>query len=451
MMIADKIAKFIYENKFEDFSDEVIDKAKMCLLDWIGCAIAGHDHPVSEKLVEAALANKGIKEATIIGHNQKVPAIWAAFANGAISHAIEMDDGHKWSISHPGVTVIPAALALGESLSCSGKEFLAALIIGYDVSIRAGESVGPEHYDIWHTTATCGTFGAAAACTKLMKLKINEIADALGNAGSQAAGLWQFIEEGAMTKLLHTAKVGFNGLLSSQIAQSGFTGAHKIFEGEKGFLKAMSQNPCPERLIENLGIHYKILESNFKVHASCGHTHSPIDAIIKAREMYDITPEKIVNIHILTYSTAFELTGNFNPQNAFEAKFSMPYCVATALVFGVVDSNKFSQEALPNKSVRSIMSKIRMTVDHQLENQFPDCRPTIIKVETTEDSFVVENYYRKGDPENPLSYKEVEEKFMSLIKNNLMEKNICKIINLVKSIEDIENISILTKELIQFS
>lgn len=449
-MIADKLSEFIFKSKYEDFPTNVIDKAKLCLLDWVGCAIAGYNHPVSQKLVDVAIANKGRQEATIIGHNQKVPALWASFANGAISHAVEMDDGHKWSISHPGVTVIPPALAIGQALSCSGKELLTAIIVGYDISLRVGESVGPEHYEIWHTTSTCGTFGATAACSKLMKLEANQIADGLGNAGSQAAGVWQFIEEGAMTKLLHIAKVGFNGMLSSLIAEKGFTGAHEIFEGEKGFLKAMAKYPRINSLTKDLGKHYKILESNFKVHSSCGHTHSPIDAIIKAKKEYGITPDQIVNINIRTYNTAFQLTGNIDPQNSFEAKFSMPYCVATALTLGKVDGSKFKQDILFDKTIRSVMSKIHMEVDSQLEKAFPNCRPVIVEIETEKENYIIENNYRKGDPENPLTYEEVEDKFVNLVKDIVSQQKIKRIIDLVKSIENIEDISLITKELMQF-
>ncbi len=450
MIIADELSKFIYESKFEDFPTEVIEKAKFCLLDLIGCAIAGYNHPVSKKLVNIAISNKGVEEATIIGHNQKVPALWATFANGAISHAVEMDDGHKWSISHPGVTVIPASLALGERLSCSGKEFLTAIIIGYDISLRVGEAVGPEHYELWHTTSTCGTFGASAASSKLLKLDQNQIADSLGNAGSQASGLWQFIEEGAMTKLLHTAKVGFNGLLASLIAQEGFTGAHKIFEGEKGFLKAMAKKPKEDSLIKDLGEKYKIMESNFKVHASCGHTHSPIDAMIKAKGKYNIHLEEIEKITIYTYNTAFQLTGNFNPQNIFEAKFSMPYCVVAALMFGKVDENIFTDRYLFDKALRSLMEKTNIIVDSQLEKYFPDYRPVIIEIETIQNNFVVENKYRKGDPESPLTHNELEEKFRGLVKGSISDKKIDRIIDIVQSIEKIDDISILTNELIQF-
>ncbi|NLT95173.1 MAG: MmgE/PrpD family protein [Clostridia bacterium] len=439
MTLAEKLAEFISECNFNDFSPEIILKAKMCLLDWLGCAIAGANHENCKSLIEIALQNGGREEATIIGIGKKVPVLWATFANGAISHAVEMDDGHKWSILHPGVTVIPSALSLSEALDCSGKELLTAIIVGYDIAIRVGEAVGSSHYKIWHTTATCGTFGAAAAASKLLKLNKNQIADALGNAGTQSAGLWQFLEDGAMTKVLHTAKAGFNGQLSAIASQKGFTGPHAIFEGEKGFLKAMSPLPDPSCLIRNLGEKFKILESNFKVHASCGHTHSPIDACIKARNEYNIQPTEIKRIIIHTYQTAYELTANYEPNNSFEAKFSMPYCAAAALIHGEVDSSKFSDDMLKDPAIRKLISKIEMVIDPQFNDIFPDCRPVKIEIETGDRCIEIENFFRKGDPENPLSVDEIVGKFKNLTAGIISEAHFANITNTVLQIDGLSD------------
>lgn len=440
MTLAERLAEFITECNFNDFPPEVILKAKMCLLDWLGCAIAGANNENCKSLIEIALQNGGREEATIVGIDKKAPVLWATFANGAISHAVEMDDGHKWSILHPGVTVIPSALSLGEALNCSGRELLTAIIVGYDIAIRAGEAVGSSHYKIWHTTATCGTFGAAAAASKILKLNKNQTADALGNAGTQSAGLWQFLEDGAMTKVLHTAKAGFNGQLAAIASQKGFTGPHAIFEGEKGFLKAMSPLPDPFCLVRNLGEKYKILESNFKVHASCGHTHSPIDAIIKALNEYNIQPSEIKRIVIHTYSTAYELTANFEPNNSFEAKFSMPYCVAVALIYGEVDSSKFTDNMLKDPNINKLISKVEMVVDPQFNDIFPDCRPVKIVVEMENRCIEIENFFRKGDPENPLSFEEVVRKFKKLTLDNLSESQFLSITNTVQKIEQLPDI-----------
>jgi 2-methylcitrate dehydratase PrpD len=443
-MIAEQMSDFIFQCKFEDLPKDVVDKAKLCILDWIGCGIAGANDTIAQKFVKIAIHNSGCEESTIIGSKIKVSALWGAFANGAISHAVEMDDGHKWSISHPGVSVIPTALAIGETISCTGKDLITAIVIGYDISMRVGEAVGSEHYKIWHTTSTCGTFGAAATSAKLLGLSVDEIADSLGNAGSQAAGLWQFIEEGAMTKLMHTAKIGFNGLLSSQLAQIGLTGAHKIFEGEKGFLKAYSTSPNFDILTENLGKNYKIKESNFKVHASCGHTHSSIDATLKAIAGHQIDINQIREINVYTYETALRLTGNYNPMSKFEAKFSTPYCISAALLFGQVDEKHFNSEILFNEKLRDLISKIKMHFNPDLEKLFPECRPVIIDFVTDLDTISVANYNRKGDPENPLSKMEVEEKFCKLVENVIDDEKTRIIIDLVENIESIGDIKLLT-------
>src|SRR5690606_29784581 len=201
----------------------------------------------------------------------------AALVNGAASHVVELDDIHKGSIIHAATVVIPAALAVAEWKGLSGKELIAAVVAGYEVCYRIGEAVSPSHYYYWHNTATCGTFGAAIAAAKLLGLTTEQTIAALGNAGTQAAGLWEFIEDGAMTKQLHTGKAAMNGLLAALLAQKGFTGPQKILEGNRGFFKAMSEEYDASRVTEGLGNEFKIMENSFKIHASCRHTHHAVD------------------------------------------------------------------------------------------------------------------------------------------------------------------------------
>lgn len=204
----------------------------------------------------------------------------AALANGAFSHALDMDDLHNASIIHLGTVVVPAALAVAEQIGASGKQLITAIAAGYEIGARVGEAVNPDSYFFWHTTGTAGTFGAAAAAAKLLTLDAEQTAHCLGSAGSQAAGLWEFLQEGAMSKTLHAGKAAFNGIFAAFLAKEGFTGATKILEGEKGFCLAMTSKAKLNKLTEGLGQgKYKIDENAFKPYAACKHCHASINAV----------------------------------------------------------------------------------------------------------------------------------------------------------------------------
>src|SRR5688572_16044403 len=218
-------------------------------------------------------------EATVFG-GPRGSAAAAAFANGVASHILELDDIHTASTVHGAAPIIPAALAVAEREFASGQAFLAAVVLGYEAAFRIGEAVNPSHYRFWHPTGTVATFGAAAAAGSVLGLNAAEMRDAFGSAGTQAAGLWEFNADGAMSKHLHPGKAAFNGVLAADLARAGFTGASRILEGERGFFRAMSSTPDLSRIADGLGTAWKIGENGFKLHACCGHTHTAIDAAI---------------------------------------------------------------------------------------------------------------------------------------------------------------------------
>jgi 2-methylcitrate dehydratase PrpD len=447
MTLTEILSKFACNLHFSDLDATVVEHAKMCFLDLLGSAIAGHNHEYVKKLLPLAVDAGGKKESTIIGFPKKASSLWATFINGAMAHVCETDDGHKGGKIHPGATVIPPALALGESLCMSGRDFIESIIVGYEVGCRVAEAVGPEHYQIWHTTATCGTFGAAAACGKLLKLSVNECTDALGNSGSQAAGLWQFNEEGKMTKILHTAKAGFNGLLAALAAKNGFTGPKKILEGKKGFFQAMSQNPQPDKIFLGLGKNFKILENTFKIDASCGHTHPSIDALLKGKEKYSLVPEDIIEIKVSTYPTAIEVAGQIDPQTPYEAKFSIPFCLAVVLTYGNADINKFNPEILFDKKIRSLMGKISLSPNPLLDGLSPDdpkSRNSHLEIVAKQGKLFVESCSRKGSPENPLSQEDVKKKFAGLVEGIISQSKTTDLICMIEDLDQLKDLGKLT-------
>src|SRR5574337_1683388 len=251
--IQEQLATFIFDVNYETLSADAQAMARLCVLDWLGSVYAGKGARPAVAMLLVAKSLGGNPEATLLPDGSRSSAYMAALVNAAASHVVEMDDLHKESILHPAAPVIPAALAMAEREGASGQELLTAIALGYEVAIRTGEAMGPSHYQSWHSTGTCGTFGAAAAAGKILGLSKPELAMALGTAGTQAAGLWEFLVDGAMSKQLHPAKAAADGLLSALLAEQGFTAASRIFEGEKGFCRAMAKEFDLNRLTEGLG------------------------------------------------------------------------------------------------------------------------------------------------------------------------------------------------------
>lgn len=300
MSLSRTLASFIRQINYEDLPDDVVSFTKMCVIDWLSSALAGEQHPVIRKMDAVVREWGGNDQASLITGG-KTSVTNAAFVNGAASHIVELDDIHKGSIIHAATVVIPAALAVAEWKKRTGKELLTAIVIGYEVCYRIGEAVSPSHYYYWHNTATCGTFGAAVAAAKLLNLKEDQIISALGSAGTQAAGLWEFIEDGAMSKQLHPGKAAMNGVIAAHLAEQNFTAATRILEGKRGFFEAMSDKYDDTRVTDGLGKSFKITENSFKIHASCRHTHHVIDMMLELVEKEELNYIDIEKISIETY------------------------------------------------------------------------------------------------------------------------------------------------------
>src|SRR5690606_945352 len=261
-----RLGEFVAGVRYDMLPAPVRHAAYRAVLDWTGSALRGGCE-LPARIVKGLVDAWGGKgRSTVLPTGEAAAPPWAALVNGAASHIVEMDDLHRASTFHPAAPIIPAALAAAEDLGRSARDFITAVVVGYDVGIRIAEAVNPSHYRYWHTTGTCGTFGAAAAVAKLLDLTPDQVVHALGSAGTQAAALWEFVREGAMSKPLHTGKAAMNGLLSAYLARDGFTGATRILEGEQGFFAAMADGADATRLTDGLGEHFKIVENDFKLH-----------------------------------------------------------------------------------------------------------------------------------------------------------------------------------------
>lgn len=384
------------------------------LLDWLGSALAGCATDPGRKLL-AYGDEEPEGAASVIGGKGARSAETAAFVNGALSHIVEMDDVDRGSVLHPGAVVIPAALALAEIRSRSGRELLSAIVAGYEVAIRIGAAVGKKHYFYFHNTSTCGVFGAAAAASWLLDLDEERIVWALGNAGTQASGLWEFNAEGAMSKHLHAGRAASNGVLAALLAERGFTGPSRILEGERGFFRAMAPDANPERVVSGLGglTPLKIHGVSLKPHASCRHTHSAIDCALALRPR--IGTERIDSVEVDTYGATRALCDRPLPATPYDAKFSLQFCVAAALLRGEAGLGAFGEDSIRDSRVRALTSKVRLRVEPDIEARYPAEWPARVRVRLVNGATLdAEIPYPKGDPENPLSRIEIEEKFSAL-------------------------------------
>ncbi|OMP65973.1 MmgE/PrpD family protein [Domibacillus epiphyticus] len=441
MTLSKTLAAFVVNTSYDDLPKEAVEFTKICILDWAGSALAGHKKAPIQMINEMVLEAGGAPQSTLLTGSGKTSVAQAAFVNGASSHIVELDDIHKGSIIHAGTVVIPAALAVAEWKGSSGKEFIAAVALGYEICYRIGEAVSPSHYHYWHNTATCGTFGAAAAVSKLLHLNEEQIVHVLGSAGTQAAGLWEFIEDGAMSKQLHPGKAAMNGVISALLAEKGFTGAKKILEGDRGFFKAMSTDYDEAKITNGLGEKLKITENSFKIHASCRHTHPAIDLVLSINKDTPLQAEDIKKVQIKGYRAVIDITDNPDPDTIYASKFSVQFCAALAFIKNSAGMHHFKTETLQDKKIRQLMKKIEVTLDQEIDDRYPDKWGSAIKIELHNGQVIEkETDYPKGDPENPVSMDELVGKFRNMtmeIPQDIVEEWIVN----VKNLEDYHNVA----------
>jgi 2-methylcitrate dehydratase PrpD len=441
MSYSRQLAQYIAGLEFDALQESTVTKTEHCFTDWLAAVFNSYTNNLSSSYIDFATRMGGDGTGTIIGSEQRTALPWAAFANACLGHITEVDDGHRMSIMHIGTVVLPVVFAYAEKLSSSGKDMIEAAVCGYDLAIRVGECLGKDHYTIWHTTATAGTFGAAAAAAKMLKLSEEEIVWTLGHAGTQAAGLWQFLLDGSVkAKAFHPGKAVFNGILAAELAAQGIEGPEHIFEGEKGFCRSASPDFDLSYLTDRLGSHFKVDEVNFKGYPTCGQTHSMIDAVKKIMENRELKPEEIEKIEAHVYRKAIDVAGITDPTSLEEAKFSNPFCMATLITKKEITFTNISAKDLENRTIRDLMTKVKLIFDPELEKLFPACRPCRISV-TLKDgtTLTAENRFRKGDPENPMDRASMADKFTELTSPVIGEDVRKRVLDWVYGLDQLKN------------
>ena len=418
------LAGVLATTRFEDLPPDVAAHAQRAVIDWLGSALAGSIEKPARLAQQVAAGFGASDEATMFGGGRaSAPA--SAFANGVASHILELDDIHKGSTVHAAAPIIPAALAVAEREHADGRAFLAAVALGYEAAFRIGEAVNPSHYYFFHPTGTVATFGAAAAAGSLLRLNADQMANALGSAGTQAAALWEFNADGAMSKHLHPGKAAMNGIMAADLARVGFTGALRILEGERGFFRATSRSFDVSRISDGLGRRWKIGENGYKLYSCCGHTHTAVDSALDVRtrrrwNSSDVIRE-IADVTVETYGPGYEIVKEMNPRTAYQAKFSLAYCVAAALVEGALGLEQFAEERFGPHGVRDaqiaeLLRRIRVIVAEDLTAKYPARWPVRLTIALHSGATeCAAGDYPRGNAENPVSTVELEHKFSALV------------------------------------
>lgn len=439
------LAQFAAELRFDSIPASVVDRAEDLFLDWVGSALAGKGaRPVETIARFAAAMGPATGASEVLVSRRRTSALFAALVNGASSHVVEQDDVHNGSVFHPATVVFPAALAVAQEKGCSGKEFLTAVTAGYEVGIRIGEFLARSHYRIFHTTGTAGTLAAAAAAGRLLGLNGEQMLHALGSAGTQAAGLWEFLRDAADSKQLHTAKAPADGLLAAYLAQAGFTGARRILEGEQGMAAGMSTDADPSKLVDGLGSRWALAETSFKYHASCRHTHPAADALLQVIEAHDLAPDDIARVVAHVHQGAIDVLGPvIVPQSVHQAKFSMGTTLGLIALHRYAGIQEFERDYL---KVADFRDRVSMELDPEVDAAYPKRWIGKVTVETVDGRVLHGRVDEpKGDPGNTLTRPELEAKARRLaaFSGAASEAEMDRLIERIWSLRDAANLSAL--------
>jgi len=452
------LAKNIVDTNYENIPRDVAGVTKKSLLDAIGVILAaGKLGEGCKQFVTFAIEQGGKKESTILGFDVKVPACMAAFANGSMAHALDLEDTHDSALVHPNAAAIPAGLAIAESLgNVSGKDFIAALALGSDLVSRLGLAVKQNTVEYgWYMPPILGAFGATAASSKLLKLDMEQIRNAFSLTLCQTTCSAELIySSNSMIRAIRDAFSAKAGLLSALLAQKGITGFEHPFEGRAGLFNIYSRGKWdPLSVTNGLGKIFEGAHVSFKPWPSCRGTHAYIEAALQILEEHPLKPGEIKEIHLtvspLNKMLCEPLENKMNPATAIEAKFSLPFTVATAIVHAKVTLDHFSPRALSDPVVLELVRKVSYEVDENLSLR--QATQGSLRIETQNGrTYSGSSEFACGHPDNPMSDEALVSKFKDCARHSLKKfsiRTLNRIVELILNLEEIKDISELTKHL----
>ncbi|BDF79529.1 MmgE/PrpD family protein [Pyramidobacter piscolens] len=442
------LARFILSFCLENAPEAVVNAAHYCVLDSMGAALGAVHYgeiPGECERFKKWFGTSAPVTASVWGRGEKMTPTAALLLNGIMAHALELDDVHTGSKSHVGAVIVTTAWTLADALGIGGKEFLEAVIVGYETMARIGlgMDVVSNRKRGWHTTGLIGTFGAAAAAARLLKLSEDQTVSALGMAGSQSAGLWAFLTEGATCKKLSPARAAVNGLTSALLAQGGMTGPEHILDAEDGgFYAAVTDRFDMLKVDAELGMHYEILNIDKKPYPCCRSTHHSIDAALILREKYHIDPEQIASVLVETYDVGVLQCGFAHyPSSYVEAKFSIAYTCATAFVRGKVTQAEFRGGLLEDPQIKRIAENMKVIPDKLFTKRYPKRWGSRMTVTLKNDRVLTQQIDdMSGSKAAPMSPEQEQGKFIGLAVESFSLGKAQKLMAEILKIETLEKL-----------
>lgn len=371
-----KLAEFIHGLTWEQIPPQVQEAAALRVLDLVSVAAGASGDPLVRQVAASGLFRERGGASSVWGWEETYSLTGAVMLNAMLAHTLELDDVHPASKTHGSASLIPAAWSCAEYLGSTGKEFLTAVVCGYETVSRIGMAFGVSSHRNrgWHATATCGVFGCAAACAKLLNLDVDQTLSALGMAGTQSSGVWAFLGDGCNCKILHTGRAAVDGLEAAFLARAGMTGPEHILEAEDGgLLRAMSDGGDRDKAAEGLGTVWEILNMDQKPYPCCRSTHCAVDCALRLRDQVD--PEGVAEIQIQTYLVGYKQCAVsedcLHPKTPLDAKFSTPYAVAAALIFGRVTMEEFAPEVVGSPRLQKLLEKVEVEPAEAFTARYP--------------------------------------------------------------------------------
>jgi len=447
------LAEFAAKLEYDKIPAQVVEHIKLCLLDTFGCGLFGSTLSWSAIVADFTQDLGAKRESTIWGRDLKACAPDAALANGTAVHSFEFDDLHKTSIVHPGSIAASSALAMAERIgACDGKEFLTAVIAGYEVGIRVGMSVGTSHLQRgFHPTGTNGAFGAGAAAGRIIKLGTGEMTHCLGIAGTQAAGLMA-AQYSAMVKRMHAGRAAQSGVYGALLARKGFTGITNILEADYGgYCKVMADNYDMDKLTAGLGKDFETALVGFKPYPAGGSTHTGHEAIKSIMEANGLTADMIESIVIRATTATYDHTNwEYKPEGVTAAQMNMPYVAAVTALEGDVSIDQFTEDKVKDPRIIQFSRKVKVIPDPELDKLGPEFRHTVIAEVKTKDgrTFSERVESAKGSQKRPITTDEVIHKYQALAGKVLSQKRTAELQNRVENLEAVADMREFSKLLV---
>ncbi|MCK4795098.1 MAG: MmgE/PrpD family protein [Desulfobacteraceae bacterium] len=436
----DEISRLIVEASFDDFPAEVVDAAKLSLLDWTAVTLGGTHEPSTKILIDLIKELGGERQASILGRGIATTTLHAALVNGTMAHTLDYDDAHSETRNHTSAPLVPALLAIAEQKEMSGQDLITAYIVGFEVSTRIGLALGKRYYENgWHATSILGRFGAAAGAAKLLGLNTRQVKNALGIAATQTGGIRGVF--GTMSKPFHAGKAAMDGMLSAMLAQRDFSGPKGILDDNSDYVRLFSEEYDSVHLSKKPGRNYHVLGNSLKLHAACLLLHPIIDGLLAIKTEFDFKPETIQRIKLEVAPLCLTVTDKPSIVDGAEGKFSLHFCAALAVMRGKVGSNEFTETMVNDPGIRNLMQKIEVKCNASLKETEAD-----VVVYLAKDRRLAKHVSApRGDPRKPLTFAEIEEKFKDLNRQVISEERIGEIAAAVATVEKMSNIAILVR------